>query len=76
MATPTTLTATREIRGSAHWIHITGPSALIGNAGRKAGAEARKWAKELGKSRAYRVSSGGEYGTGTFRHSVCYGFDA
>lgn len=75
MAQPTTLTVTRELRGdTAYWIHVTGPSHLLGHAARKAGAGASKWAKELGKGPARRISSGGEYGPDTFRHSVCYTF--
>jgi hypothetical protein len=82
MSNTTGLTVTREIRGgTAHWIHITGPIALDRNAPRKAGAAARQWARDLGKGRAYRVSGGGSYncdesgGQGTFRYSVCYGFE-
>lgn len=65
----------REIRGTAHWVHITGKSALDRQASVKAGAAARKWAKELGKGRAYRVSSGYTSHGETFRYSVCYGFE-
>lgn len=80
--TQTTLTATRELRGTAHWIHITGPIDQDRHAPNKARAEARKWAQEQGKSGAYQVSAGGSYncqesgGTGTFRFSVCFGFTA
>ncbi|MFF7198294.1 hypothetical protein ACFZAM_31880 [Streptomyces sp. NPDC008079] len=69
------LTVTREVRGTARWVHITGPAALESKAPAKAGAEARKWARELGATRAYRVSGGGDYRDGEFRYSVCYGFE-
>jgi hypothetical protein len=79
--TENTLTTTRELRGdSAYWIHVEGPANKLGLASRMAGAEARKWAKELAgegeRMRAMRVSSGGQYGSETFRHSVCYGISA
>jgi hypothetical protein len=80
--TAETLTITRELRGdSAYWIHVVGPAGKLGLASRMAGAEARKWAKELGaaegkRMRAQRVSSGGQYGSDKFRHSVCYGISA
>jgi hypothetical protein len=78
----TTLTVTRELRGtSAYWIHVEGPANKLGLAARTAGAGARKWAKELSEQgeqrmQAVRVSSGGQYGPETFRHSVCYSISA
>lgn len=68
------LTATREIRGRAHWIHITGKCALDRQASAKAGAEARKWARDLGAAHAYRITSGYHGHGDTFRYSVCYSF--
>jgi hypothetical protein len=78
---PATLTVTREIRGTAHWIHISGPMSQVHRATYKAGSAVNAWRRELGKSRAYRITTGGSYnhaesgGQGTFRYSVCYGFD-
>ena len=71
------LTVEREIRGgTAHWVHVRGPIDMDRKAPQRADAEARKWARELGKARAYSVSGGGDYNMppGTFRYSVCYGF--
>jgi hypothetical protein len=71
------LKITRELRGTgAYWVHVEGSEHKLGLASRMAGAEIRKWAKELGEKsgqrmQAVRVSSGGQYGP-TFRHSVCY----
>ncbi|MBD3004566.1 hypothetical protein [Streptomyces sp. 5-10] len=71
-----TYTVTREIRnGTAHWVHVKGASFNEAAAGRAARAEAKKWARELGHERAYVVSGGGQYGTDSFRHSVCLGFE-
>jgi hypothetical protein len=76
-----TLTVTREVRGTSHWVHVTGPITLDRKAPYKAAAEARKWAREKGMARAFRLSGGGSYnspesgGEGTFRYSVSYGFE-
>jgi hypothetical protein len=73
------ITVTREIRGgTAHWVHVMVPIALGKKAPYKAAAEAHKWARELGATRAYRVSSGSDYNAtqpGMARYSVCYGFE-
>lgn len=71
-----TITVRREILGTAYWVHVTGPTQQMHRASIKAGAEARKWTKELGKLRAFRISSGGDLNQipGQFRYSVCYSF--
>lgn len=71
-----TMHADREIRGTAYWVHVTGPMNQLHRASNKAGVEARAWVKELGKARALRVTSGCQYNTtpGQFRYSVCYSF--
>ena len=72
----------REVRGgTAHWVHVTGPEAMFSRATYACGVEARRWARELGKARAFRVSGGASFnspesgGQGTFRYSVSYGFE-
>jgi hypothetical protein len=76
-----TLTVTRELRNSSHWVHVTGPEAMFSRATYACGVEARKWARELGTARAFRVSGGASFngpesgGPGTFRYSVSYGFE-
>jgi hypothetical protein len=71
-----TYAVTREIRGgTAHWVHVMGAKFNEAAAGRAARAEAKRWAGELGFIRAYVVSGGGQYGTDSFRHSVCFGFE-
>lgn len=68
----------RELRGeSAYWVHVYGPASRMRQARAIVGAEALKWARELGlqKTRGW-ISGGSEFSglAGWARTSYCYSF--
>jgi hypothetical protein len=71
------VTVTREERmPGVRWIHYSGPWTNMRQVSAVVAAEARRWAKELGCSRAYRVSSGaGFFSNDEIRYSVSYVFE-
>jgi len=72
----------RERKGKeAFWVHVSGPSGAEARAGSAADAEARRWAAEVKRGRAYRRRTVSprpvvtESGARVFVKSICYGFN-